>query len=70
MTASGPPAIQGLDPDGDDSYSQKELKSRAEENIQSLQEFDYFTSVSTGDYQAGFAVRLQDVAERRPFFWR
>lgn len=49
-------ALQGLDTDQDGSYSTEELKPLAVENVESLAGFDFFTSVSTGDYQAGFGA--------------
>ncbi|MBA3517737.1 MAG: DUF1007 family protein, partial [Rhizobiales bacterium] len=49
-------ALQGLDTDQDGSYSTEELKPLAQENVESLVDFDFFTFVSTGDYQAGFAA--------------
>ena len=49
-------AVQGLDKNGDGRYSAEELKPLAEENVQSLKEFDYFTFVSVGEYKAGFAA--------------
>jgi ABC-type uncharacterized transport system substrate-binding protein len=38
-------AVQGLDTDGDGKYSREELEPLAEVNVNSLQEFDYFTFV-------------------------
>lgn len=38
-------AVQGLDADGDGKYSEKELDPLAKVNIDSLQEFGYFTFV-------------------------
>ncbi|ODA66234.1 hypothetical protein A7A08_02881 [Methyloligella halotolerans] len=49
-------AIQGLDTDGDGKYSAEELKPLAEINVQSLNEYDYFTFVSL----KGDAVPLSD----------
>lgn len=39
-------AVQGLDTDGDGKYSREELDPLAEVNVNSLQEFDYFTFVT------------------------
>jgi ABC-type nickel/cobalt efflux system permease component RcnA/ABC-type uncharacterized transport system substrate-binding protein len=49
-------ALQGLDTDGDGAYSRVELMPLAEENVQSLAEYGFFTFVSAGDYVAGFAA--------------
>src|SRR5688500_17790999 len=49
-------ALQGLDADGDGTYSPEELEPLAQENVESLGDFDFFTFLSTGDYQAGFAA--------------
>jgi ABC-type nickel/cobalt efflux system permease component RcnA/ABC-type uncharacterized transport system substrate-binding protein len=49
-------ALQGLDTDGDGAYSRAELMPLAEENVQSLAEYGFFTFVSAGDYVAGFAA--------------
>ena len=38
-------AVQGLDADGDGKYSKKELDPLAKVNVDSLEEFDYFTFV-------------------------
>ena len=38
-------AVQGLDTDGDGTYSKSELEPLAKENVASLEEFDYFTFV-------------------------
>lgn len=38
-------AVQGLDADGDGVYSKEELEPLAKVNVDSLQEFDYFTFV-------------------------
>jgi ABC-type nickel/cobalt efflux system permease component RcnA/ABC-type uncharacterized transport system substrate-binding protein len=48
-------ALQGLDADRDGKYSPEELKPLAKENVESLKDYDYFTFLSVGDYQAGFA---------------
>jgi ABC-type uncharacterized transport system substrate-binding protein len=49
-------ALQGLDTDGDGLYSAGELEPLAQENVQSLADFGYFTFLSAGDYQAGFSA--------------
>ncbi len=49
-------ALQGLDADRDGSYSTEELEPLARENVESLSDFDFFTFLSVGDYQAGFAA--------------
>ena len=49
-------ALQGLDTDRDGKYSPQELAPLAKENVESLKDFDFFTSLSVGDYQAGFAA--------------
>lgn len=41
-------AVQGLDADGDGVYSKEELMPLAKVNVESLQEFDYFTFVQLG----------------------
>ena len=38
------------------NISPEELKPLAKENVESLKDFDYFTFLSVGDYQAGFAA--------------
>ena len=43
-------ALQGLDHDGDGSYSPEELQPLAQENVESLADYDFFTFVSVGDY--------------------
>ena len=61
-------ALQGLDTNRDGAYSAAELQPLAEENVQSLAEYDFFTFITTGDYQAGFAApkdyRLEFDGER------
>ncbi|MCB1490907.1 MAG: DUF1007 family protein, partial [Rhodobiaceae bacterium] len=42
-------ALQGLDTNGDGNYSREELHPLAQENVESLSEFDYFTFTDTGD---------------------
>ncbi|MGH6922460.1 MAG: DUF1007 family protein [Propylenella sp.] len=49
-------ALQGLDTDRDGEYSEEELEPLAKENVESLSEYDFFTFLSVGDYQAGFAA--------------
>jgi nickel/cobalt transporter (NicO) family protein len=49
-------ALQGLDTDRDGKYSPQELEPLAQENVESLKDFDFFTFLSVGDYQAGFSA--------------
>ncbi|MGV1013496.1 MAG: DUF1007 family protein [Methyloceanibacter sp.] len=42
-------AVQGLDTDNDGTYSKEELQPLAKVNVESLQEFEYFTYVRFGD---------------------
>ncbi len=49
-------ALQGLDTNRDGKYSAAELKPLAKENVELLKDFDYFTFLSVGDYQAGFGA--------------
>ena len=49
-------ALQGLDVDQDGTYSTEELEPLARENVESLKDFGYFTSLSIGDYQAGYST--------------
>ena len=49
-------ALQGLDQDGDGLYSPEELQPLAQVNVESLAEYNFFTFVSVGDYNAGFAA--------------
>jgi ABC-type uncharacterized transport system substrate-binding protein len=49
-------AVQGLDTDSDGLYSAEELAPLAQENVESLKDFDFFTFVSAGDYSAGFGA--------------
>jgi nickel/cobalt exporter len=49
-------ATQGLDADGDLRLSAEELEPLARENVESLADFDFFTFLSAGDYQAGFGA--------------
>ena len=48
-------AVQGLDTDGDGTYTREELAPLAQINVESLSEYEFFTFLSAGDYQAGFA---------------
>lgn len=47
-------AIQGLDTDNDGKYTRAELDPLAEVNVTSLNEFEFFTFMTVGDYQPGF----------------
>ncbi len=49
-------AIQGLDTDGDGKYSRAELDPLAEVNVTSLSEFEFFTFLTAGEYEAGFSA--------------
>lgn len=49
-------ALQGLDTDRDGSYSRQELEPLARENVESLKDYDYFTFLSVGDYDAHFSA--------------
>jgi nickel/cobalt exporter len=49
-------ALQGLDTNADGTYSPEELAPLAQVNVDSLADYDFFTFVSAGDYQAGFAA--------------
>jgi ABC-type uncharacterized transport system substrate-binding protein len=42
-------AVQGLDTNGDGTYSKEELQPLAQVNVESLNEFDYFTFARFGD---------------------
>lgn len=48
-------AAQGLDTDGDGTLSREELQPLAEVNVESLSEFGFFTFLTLGEYEAGFA---------------
>jgi ABC-type uncharacterized transport system substrate-binding protein len=48
-------AVQGLDTDNDGRYSKAELDPLAEVNVTSLSEFEFFTFMTIGDYEAGFS---------------
>lgn len=45
-------AVQGLDADSDGTYTKEELAELAKVNVDSLEEFDYFTFVREADEQA------------------
>lgn len=45
-------ALQGLDTNGDGTFSAEELKPLAKVNIESLKDFDYFTFVHVGEGDA------------------
>jgi ABC-type uncharacterized transport system substrate-binding protein len=47
-------AIQGLDEDGDGRLSDAELQPLAKINVESLQEFDFFTYLTVGDKEVAF----------------
>lgn len=47
-------AIQGLDTDGDGTLSQDELQPLAKINVESLQEYDFFTYLDVGPVEATF----------------
>ncbi len=49
-------ALQGLDTNRDGKYSAEELAPLAKENVESLKDYDFFTDLSVGDYQAGFGA--------------
>jgi nickel/cobalt exporter len=49
-------ALQGLDVDRDGTYSAEELKPLAQENVESLSEFDFFTFLTAGNDEAQFAA--------------
>ncbi len=48
-------ALQGLDTNRDGKYSPEELVPLAKENVESLKDYDFFTFLAVGDYQATFA---------------
>jgi ABC-type uncharacterized transport system substrate-binding protein len=48
-------AVQGLDTNGDGAYTREELAPLAQVNVESLSEFEFFTFLSAGDYEAGFS---------------
>jgi len=45
-------AVQGLDANGDGTYDKTELEPLAQENVNSLKEYDYFTFVTVDDREA------------------
>lgn len=47
-------AVQGLDLDGDGTYSKAELDPLAEVNVSSLSEYDFFTFMTVGDKETRF----------------
>ena len=47
-------AVQGLDTDGDGTYSKAELQPLAEVNVTSLSEFAFFTFLYSGDNEVDF----------------
>jgi nickel/cobalt transporter (NicO) family protein len=57
-------ALEGLDADKDGIFSEAEIKPLTEENIQSLREFDYFTTVR----QNGAKLAIGDVTKARQIF--
>lgn len=48
-------AIQGLDANGDGTYSREELASLAQVNVTSLSEFDFFTFMKAGAVEPEFS---------------
>lgn len=48
-------AAQGLDSDGDGTLSREELQPLAQVNVDSLQEFDFFTFLKVGQYDVAFS---------------
>jgi ABC-type uncharacterized transport system substrate-binding protein len=49
-------AVEGLDTDGDGAYSREELLPLAQINVESLSDYEFFTFLTAGSYQAGFAA--------------
>lgn len=49
-------AIQGLDKNGDGTYSREELAELAKINIEGIQQFDYFTFAKLGEEQRKFVI--------------
>jgi ABC-type uncharacterized transport system substrate-binding protein len=49
-------AIQGLDTDGDGKLSRDELKPLAQINVESLEEYDFFTFVTAGGKASGAGI--------------
>lgn len=57
-------AVDGLDKDGDGVYSPEELQPLTKENIDSLKEYEYFTSFKSGSQKMAFG----DVVEASQFW--
>ena len=49
-------AVQGLDSDGDGTYDREELTELAKVNVESLEEFDFFTFLEFSDEAVSFAA--------------
>ena len=49
-------ALEGLDTDGDGTYSQKEIEPLTKENMESLKEWDYFTAIKVDGKKAEFGA--------------
>ena len=49
-------AVQGLDSDGDGTYNREELTELAKVNVESLEEFDFFTFLEFSDEAVSFAA--------------
>jgi ABC-type uncharacterized transport system substrate-binding protein len=49
-------ALEGFDADGDGAYSREELEPLAQINMDSLSDYEFFTFLTMGSYQAGFAA--------------
>jgi nickel/cobalt exporter len=49
-------ALQGLDTDGDGRYSKEELAPLAQENVESLGEYGFFTELVAGDAPTAFGT--------------
>jgi ABC-type uncharacterized transport system substrate-binding protein len=47
-------AVDGLDKDGNGAYSPEELQPLTKENIDSLKEYEYFTSFKVAGQKTGF----------------
>lgn len=50
-------AIQGLDKDGDGTYTRQELAELAKVNIDGIKDYDYFTDVRLGDQRLSVTER-------------
>lgn len=48
-------AVQGLDTDNDGTLTREELQPLAQVNVESLNEYGFFTQLETSGYEAGFA---------------